>query len=88
MSLQYQTSYFGQEDSSTVNDIYVEKSNLENGVNGHAPPPGTSEEGTDMDEDKIDQHGDVRVEDHGERKSDSEVLADGDVDPVASKMEE
>ncbi|KAL2898346.1 RNA helicase aquarius [Bienertia sinuspersici] len=85
-SLLYQ---FGQGDSTMVNDMDVERPNLVNGETGQAPPPGSnSEEGMDMEEDKIVQNGDVQVENHDEVKTDPEVLADGDVDLTATNMGE
>ncbi|KAL2898324.1 RNA helicase aquarius [Bienertia sinuspersici] len=85
-SLLYQ---FGQGDSTMVNDMDVERPNLENGETRQAPPPGSnSEEGMDMEEDKIVQNGDVQVENHDEVKTDPEVLADGDVNLTATNMGE
>lgn len=77
----------GQQDLTSLNGMDTERPVLENGEPGQVPPGSNSEEGADMEEDKTGQNGDAQVENHGEHKTDSKVLADGGED-LAVNMEE
>lgn len=77
----------GQQDLTSVNGMDTERPVLENGEPGQVPPGSNSEEGADMEEDKTGQNGDAQVENHGEHKTDSKVLADGGED-LSVNMEE
>ena len=103
MSQQYNQFYRGQIDTSTDGilqqsqqgfasvddmDTETERSELQNGDVGEAPPVSNSEETTDT-EVKNDQNGDVKPENCMEGdKEESNAQADGDLAPVPTNMEE
>ncbi|KAK9733643.1 hypothetical protein RND81_04G081100 [Saponaria officinalis] len=94
---QYNPSYNGQGDTSmpeavqhnqqtSATEMDTDISVMGNGEATDAQPVINPEDGTDLKVSNA-ENGDVQPENNGESKSDS-VMADGDVEPIATNMEE